>query len=119
MLVVSHGRRSLVEKMIWALKICNDCGIRGEWLHNLVCPYRAKIVLQCEPRALPSATMGSGLWPEQKFSISRMALNFLRGSFVCPERVRLFVVALTTRTHQQKEKHEHIREETGSKHYLV
>ena len=25
---ISHGRRSLVEKMMWALRTCSDCGIR-------------------------------------------------------------------------------------------
>jgi hypothetical protein len=61
MLVVSHGRRSFVEKMMWTLKICNDCGMRGEWLHNPVRPYRAKIILQFKRRALPSATIGQAL----------------------------------------------------------
>jgi len=61
MLLVSHGLRSLVEKMMWTLKTCNDCGIRGEWLHNPVCPCRAKIILQFERWALPSATIEQAL----------------------------------------------------------
>lgn len=43
--------------MMCAFKMCNDCGMIAPSCHNLESPYRAKIVFDLGPRALPPARM--------------------------------------------------------------
>ena len=71
---VSHGRRSFVEKMMWALKMCSDCGMRLREWHNLDCPYRANIFGRVTV-GVAHGYYGSGLRPDCDFDLTSVAFD--------------------------------------------
>jgi hypothetical protein len=112
---ISHGRRSLLEKMMWALRTCSDCGTGFGWSYSLVCPYRVNIFNQ-KPRALPSARMVEAVGLMMPI-VPAEVFEFIWSQ--CPELECSFVVSLTNLKSHRKANHEQVREETRCKHYLV